>query len=82
MSAESAMATLEESPPYRDWIVGVGLHSDEKGNPPVKFKAVFARARAAGCRLTLHCDVDQENSTRHIWQTLHEIDVDRIDHGV
>lgn len=45
MSAESAMATLERSLPYRDWIVGVGLDSDEKGNPPVKFKEVFERAR-------------------------------------
>ena len=82
MSAESAMATLEASLPYRDWIVGVGLDSDEKGNPPVKFKAVFERARAEGYRLTMHCDVDQENSTRHIWQTLNDIGVDRIDHGV
>lgn len=82
MSAESAMATLEQALPYRDWIVGVGLDSDEKGNPPVKFKKVFARARAEGFRLTMHCDVDQENSTKHIWQTLEEIGVDRIDHGV
>ena len=82
MSAESAMATLEQSLPYRDWIVGVGLDSDEKGNPPVKFKAVFARARAEGYRLTMHCDVDQENSTLHLWQTLDDIGVDRIDHGV
>ena len=82
MSAESAMATLEQSLPYKDWIVGVGLDSDEKGNPPVKFKAVFARARAEGYRLTMHCDVDQEDSTRHIRQTLDDIGVDRIDHGV
>ena len=82
MSAESAMATLEESLPYRNWIVGVGLDSDEKGNPPIKFREVFARARAEGFRLTMHCDVDQEDSTRHIWQTLDVIGVDRIDHGV
>ena len=82
MSAESAMATLEQSLPYKDWIVGVGLDSDEEGNPPIKFKAVFVRARAEGYRLTMHCDVDQENSTRHIWQTLDDIGVDRIDHGV
>ena len=30
----------------------------------------------------MHCDVDQENSTRHIRQTLDDIGVDRIDHGV
>ena len=82
MSAESAMRTLEQALSYRDWIVGVGLDSDEKGNPPIKFKAVFARARAEGFRLTMHCDVDQENSTRHIRQTLVDIGVDRIDHGV
>ena len=82
MSADSAMATLEQSLPYRDWIVGVGLDSDEKGNPPIKFKEVFARARAEGYRLTMHCDVDQENSVRHLWQTVRDIGVDRIDHGV
>jgi adenosine deaminase len=60
----------------------VGLDSDETGNPPIKFKAVFVRARAEGYRLTMHCDVDQENSTRHIRQTLDDIGVDRIDHGV
>ena len=81
MSAESAMQTLEASLPYRGWIVGVGLDSDEKGNPPVKFKEVFARARAEGYRLTMHCDVDQENSTEHIRQCLEEIGVERIDHG-
>ena len=82
MSAESAMATLERALPYRDWIAGVGLDSDEKGNPPVKFKEVFARARAEGFRLTMHCDPDQENSVQHIRQTLDDIGVDRIDHGV
>jgi adenosine deaminase len=76
------METLEQSLPYRDWIVGVGLDSDEKGNPPVKFKDVFARARAEGYRLTMHCDVDQEDSVGHIWQCLDEIGVERIDHGV
>lgn len=82
LSVQSAMETLEESLPYGDWIVGVGLDSDEKGNPPVKFKDVFARARREGYRLTMHCDVDQENSIGHIWQCLNEIKVERIDHGV
>jgi adenosine deaminase len=82
MNAESAMDTLEESLPYGDWIVGVGLDSDEKNNPPVKFKDVFARARGEGYRLTMHCDVDQENSVEHIWQCLDEIRVERVDHGV
>jgi adenosine deaminase len=82
MTAESALHTLEASLPYRDWIVGVGLDSDERGNPPVKFKDVFERARSEGYRLTMHCDVDQDDSVGHIWQCLDEIGVDRIDHGV
>lgn len=82
MSADSAMETLEESLPYKDWIIGVGLDSDEKDNPPVKFKNVFDRARSEGYRLTMHCDVDQENSVEHIWQCLNDIGVERIDHGV
>jgi len=81
-SAEFAMTTLVQSLPYREWIIGFGLDSDEKNNPPVKFKAVFERARREGYFLTMHCDVDQQNSTEHIRQCLEEIGVDRIDHGV
>ena len=81
MSAESAMETLEQSLPYKDWIIGVGLDSDEKGNPPVKFREVFERARAEGYKLTMHCDHLQENSVQHIRQCLDVIGVDRIDHG-
>ena len=82
MTAESAMGTLEQSLSYREWIIGVGLDSDEKGNPPVKFKEVFARAQGEGYHLTMHCDVDQENSVDHLWQCLNDIGVERIDHGV
>ena len=82
MSAESATETLKQAENYRDLIVGVGLDSDEKGNPPIKFKDVFAAAREQGYLLTMHCDVDQENSVSHLWQCLNEIGVDRIDHGV
>ncbi len=82
MSAESALQTLHLALPYRDWLVGVGLDSDEKNNPPSKFAAVFATARAQGLKLTMHCDVNQENTLEHIGQVLNDIRVDRIDHGV
>jgi len=82
MSAASALETLEASLPFKGWIIGVGLDSDERGNPPTKFKDVFARARREGYRLTMHCDVNQEDSVQHIWQALDEIGVERIDHGV
>jgi adenosine deaminase len=82
LSAESAMQTLREALPYKHWLVGVGLDSDEKDNPPVKFAEVFALARAQGLKLTMHCDVNQQDTLLHIGQVLHEIGVDRIDHGV
>ena len=81
-SAEYAMATLLESLPYKEWIVGVGLDSDEKNNPPSKFARVFARARDEGYLLTMHCDVNQEDSVAHIWECIDLIGVSRIDHGV
>ncbi|MFG2078287.1 adenosine deaminase [Nonomuraea maritima] len=80
--AEYAMATLLESLPYKEWIVGVGLDSDEHGNPPRKFAAVYERARQEGYLLTMHCDVDQDDAVEHIRQAVEEIGVDRIDHGV
>jgi adenosine deaminase len=81
-SAEYAMATLLESLPYKEWIVGVGLDSDEKGNPPSKFLKVFQRAKAEGYFTTMHCDVNQEDSVAHIWECVELIGVSRIDHGV
>ncbi|MCA1735719.1 MAG: adenosine deaminase [Actinobacteria bacterium] len=82
MSADSAMETLEQAEPYKDLIIAVGLDSDERDNPPVKFREVYDKARSQGYRLTMHCDVDQNNTTEHIRQALFEIGVERIDHGV
>lgn len=82
MSADSAMETLEQAEPYKDLIIAVGLDSDERDNPPMKFREVYDKARSQGYRLTMHCDVDQNNTTEHIRQALFEIGVERIDHGV
>lgn len=78
---ESAERVLDASLEFQDWIVGVGLDSDERGNPPAKFAALFERARRSGYRLTMHCDPRQESSLEHLWQCL-DIGVERIDHGV
>ncbi|MFD0485222.1 adenosine deaminase [Kineococcus sp. GCM10028916] len=78
---ESAEATIEAAMGFRGQIVGIGLDSDERGNPPAKFADLFAKARAAGFRLTAHCDIDQENTTEHLRQVIEDIGVDRIDHG-
>jgi adenosine deaminase len=81
LPVESAAAILDEALRHRDLIIGLGLDSDERGNPPLKFADVFARARAAGLHLTMHCDVDQENSIEHIRQALEDVQVERLDHG-
>lgn len=80
-TAEHAMSTLMEALDYKDWILGIGLDSDEHGHPPEKFAEVFARARQEGFQLTMHCDVDQENSIGNIRTVLQDIRVDRVDHG-
>ncbi|MGH8982149.1 MAG: adenosine deaminase [Acidimicrobiales bacterium] len=83
-SVESARSTLAASLPYlaRGWILGVGLDSDERGNPPERFAGVYEQARAAGYRLTAHCDPRQESSIAHLWQCLDVLGVERIDHGI
>ena len=82
MSAESAMEHLTMSLPFKEWIIGVGLDSDEKDNPPSKFADVFKAARDQGYLLTMHCDVNQIDIVDHIWQCVSDIQVDRIDHGI
>ena len=82
MTVQSATETLEAALPYKDLILGVGLDSDERNNPPLKFREVFERAGSEGFLLTMHCDVDQQDSVPHLWQCLNEINVNRIDHGV
>lgn len=82
MSAESAMEHLLMAEPYIDKLIGIGLDSDEFQNPPAKFSDVFALARKWGLKLTMHCDVNQQNTLEHIRQVLEDIQVDRVDHGV
>ncbi len=81
-SAESAAAILEESRPWHDRILGIGLDNPEERDFPRKFAGVFARARELGLRLTSHCDVNQPNTVAHIWGCLDELKVERIDHGI
>lgn len=81
MSLESALDHYEMARPYRDWIVGVGLDSDERNNPPLKFEKVFKKAKADGYEITVHCDIDQEDSVQHIRDVLYTIGASRIDHG-
>ncbi|HEY8182554.1 MAG TPA: adenosine deaminase, partial [Thermoanaerobaculia bacterium] len=80
LSAESALHTLEEALPFKDRLVAVGLDSGEKGNPPSKFAAVFARARSEGLRAVAHAG--EEGPPSYIREALDILGASRIDHGV
>jgi len=80
LSAEEAMQTLEQALPWRHSITGVGLDSSEKGHPPSKFTAVFARARSLGLLAVAHAG--EEGPPAYIEEALDLLQVQRIDHGV
>jgi adenine deaminase len=74
-----AERTLDVGLAFKDQIVGVGLDSSEAGNPPSKFRRVFARAREAGFFLTAHAG--EEGPPSYVWEALDLLGVARIDHG-
>jgi adenosine deaminase len=80
LSAESALATLEQAASYQDLITGVGLDSAEVGHPPVKFAEVYREALAAGFHVVAHAG--EEGPPDYIWQALDVLGVERVDHGV
>lgn len=83
LSEESALEMLEQAKPYKNKILGFGMDSGpEYGNPPIKFKNVYAKAREEGYFLTGHHDVHVQDSVKHIWQSIDIIKLDRIDHGL
>lgn len=80
LSAESAMATLQEALPYKNAIAAVGLDSSELGNPPAKFQIVFDKAREEGFLTVAHAG--EEGTAEYIWEAIELLKVSRIDHGV
>lgn len=79
-SEDSAMKTLEQFIPFKETLIAVGLDSAEIGNPPEKFKDVFAKAIQHGFLTTAHAG--EEGPPEYIWGSLKWLQVKRIDHGV
>ncbi|WP_338468199.1 adenosine deaminase [Novosphingobium sp. ZN18A2] len=79
LSEEAAQATLDEAGPFLDRIDGVGLDSSEVGHPPSKFARVFASAHDLGLHVTAHAG--EEGPPEYVHQALHQLHVERIDHG-
>ena len=80
LSAQDAERTLDEVLHYREFITAVGLDSSERGHPPAKFAAVFARARRHGLLAVAHAG--EEGPPEYIVEALDVLQVQRIDHGV
>ena len=79
LSEESALATLEESLPFKHLIKAVGLDSSEMGNPPSKFQRVFEASIKEGYIPVAHAG--EEGPAEYIWEALDLLKIKRIDHG-
>jgi adenine deaminase len=74
-----ALELLDAAMPWEDRILGFGLGGAEVGNPPQKFAEFFARARARGFKVVAHAG--EEGPAAYVRDSLHVLQVDRIDHG-
>ncbi len=79
LDEKSAYETLRQSLEYKEWITAVGLDSSELGNPPSKFKGVFAAAKKAGYLAVAHAG--EEGPADYVREAIDLLQVDRIDHG-
>ncbi len=79
LTAQDAMATLDEALPYKERIVAVGLDSAEIGNPPAKFIEPFGRARNEGFLAVAHAG--EEGPAEYVREAIEVLHVSRIDHG-
>jgi adenine deaminase len=75
-----AIKTLQQTLPFKDIVVGVGIDSSEVGHPPAKFRKVFEMARKEGFLTVAHAG--EEGPAEYVWDALQLLKVSRIDHGV
>lgn len=75
----AAMKILDQALQYKNLIYAVGLDSSEKGNPPSKFKKVFARARKEGFLTVAHAG--EEGPAEYVREALNSLKISRVDHG-
>ena len=80
LDEEPCFDVLNKALRHKDKIIGVGLDSSEKGNPPQKFKKLFDAAIKEGFLTVAHAG--EEGPPEYIWDSLNLLKVKRIDHGV
>ena len=80
LDEESCFDVLKQACDHKDKIIGVGLDSSEKGNPPTKFERLFDQAIKEGFLTVAHAG--EEGPPEYILDSLDVLKVKRIDHGV
>ena len=80
LDEESSFDVLNQACNHKDKIIGVGLDSSEKGNPPTKFKKLFEQAIKEGFLTVAHAG--EEGPPEYIWDSLNLLKIKRVDHGV
>ena len=80
LDEESCFDVLKQACEHKDKIIGVGLDSSEKGNPPTKFRRLFEQAIKEGFLTVAHAG--EEGPPEYISDSLDILKVKRIDHGV
>ena len=80
LDEDQCFEVLSKAVKHKDKIIGVGLDSSEKGNPPQKFKSLFETAIKEGFLTVAHAG--EEGPPEYIWDSLDLLKVKRIDHGV
>ena len=80
LDEDQCFDVLKEACNYKDKIIGIGLDSSEKGNPPSKFKRLFEQAIKEGFLTVAHAG--EEGPPEYIWDSLNLLKIKRVDHGV
>ena len=80
LSEDEALQTLDAALPWCEHLIGVGLDSSERGNPPEKFARVFAQAATLGLHRVAHAG--EEGPAAYVRAALDVLGAERIDHGV
>lgn len=77
---DSALETLKAAEPWYDRLISIGLGATEIGNPPAKFRRVYALARELGLRTAAHAG--EEGPPEYVREAVEVLGVERIDHGI
>ncbi len=66
---------------YGDLVEAIGMDCEEKNNPCRDHVATYQLAKERGLYLTAHAGEDGAEGIQNMWDAIHILKVDRVDHG-